>query len=139
MKKPQLNFVIDVVAFAAFVFMAATGVLLVYTLPPGSGRWSSVWGLSRHQWGDIHLWLAIIFLAVVALHLILHWRWIVSMMKGGAHAPPGWRLVMGAASLVLIVALAVAPFITGSTTLENDLRPGQGPARHQAPQPVLAE
>jgi hypothetical protein len=138
-KRPQLNFLIDLVAFAAFVFMAATGVLLVYTLPPGSGRWSAVWGLTRHQWGDVHLWLAIVFLAVVALHLVLHWRWILSMMKGGAHRPPGWRLVLGAVSLVLIVALALAPFVTGSSEVTGDQRPGHGVLRHQGPEPVLVD
>ncbi|MBD3617920.1 MAG: DUF4405 domain-containing protein [Gammaproteobacteria bacterium] len=113
MKKPRINFLVDIAAFAAFVFMAATGVLLVYTLPPGSGRWATVWGLSRHQWGDVHLWLAVIFLAIVALHVVLHWRWLASMMKGGAHQAPGWRLVLGLVSLLLIIALAVAPFVTG--------------------------
>ncbi|MDX5375607.1 MAG: DUF4405 domain-containing protein [Gammaproteobacteria bacterium] len=128
MKKPRINFLVDLAAFAAFVFMAATGVLLVYTLPPGSGRWATVWGLSRHQWGDVHLWLAVIFLAIVALHVVLHWRWLASMMKGGAHQAPGWRLVLGVVSLLLIIALAVAPFVTGvdaGSTLE--LRGHGGP------------
>ena len=130
MKKPQLNFLIDVLAFAAFVFMAATGVLLVYTLPPGSGRWATVWGLSRHQWGDVHLWLAILFLLVLALHLVLHWRWILTMMKGGAHRAPGWRPVLGLVSALLIIALAAAPFITGSSTAEHETL--RGPASHRS-------
>ena len=133
MKKPKLNFVIDLAAFAAFVFMAATGVLLVYTLPPGSGRWATVWGMSRHQWGDVHLWLAVLFLAIVSLHLFLHWRWVVSMMKGGAHRPPGWRLVLGLVSLLLIVALAVAPFVTGVTETATTERPGLGIHRQAPP------
>lgn len=130
MKKSGLNFMIDVAAFAAFVFMAATGVLLVYMLPPGSGRWVSVWGLTRHQWGDVHLWLAIIFLCVVSLHLVLHGRWIITMLRGGAHAAPGWRPLLGLVSLVLILLLAAAPFITGSSQVPTDTRPGGGAQRH---------
>ncbi|HDP90046.1 MAG TPA: DUF4405 domain-containing protein [Thioalkalivibrio sp.] len=133
MKKPRLNFLVDVAAFAAFVFMASTGVLLVYSLPPGSGRWVTVWGLTRHQWGDIHLWLAVVFLVILALHVVLHWRWIASMFRGGAHEAPGWRLVLGVVSVVLIIALAIAPFVTGVDAAAGDPRPGQGGQRPHLP------
>ena len=32
--------------------------------------------LGRHGWGDIHNVAGIVFLGIVALHLVLHWRWI---------------------------------------------------------------
>ena len=50
MKRTTQNFVIDTVAFAGFVFLTATGVLVRYVLPPGSGHHTTVWGLDRHEW-----------------------------------------------------------------------------------------
>ena len=54
MRRPALNLVVDAIAFAGFVFMTASGVLLRFVLPPGSGHRTSIWGLNRHEWGGIH-------------------------------------------------------------------------------------
>ncbi len=45
MKQVQRNFVVDLAAFVAFVLLTTTGVLLRYILPPGSGRFTTLWGL----------------------------------------------------------------------------------------------
>jgi len=55
------------------VFLTSTGLLLHGKLPPGSGR-ASIWGLTRHEWGDIHLVLACTFIVLIVLHLGLHWH-----------------------------------------------------------------
>ena len=52
MKRSNLNFVIDVVAFVSFISLTTTGVLMRYILPPGSGHYSTVWSLDRHEWGE---------------------------------------------------------------------------------------
>ena len=39
MKRVKLNFIVDFVAFAGFVVLTTTGVLMRYTLPPGSGHY----------------------------------------------------------------------------------------------------
>ena len=54
MRRPALNLVVDAIAFVGFVFMTASGVLLRFLLPPGSGHRTSIWGLNRHEWGGIH-------------------------------------------------------------------------------------
>ncbi|MEX0844285.1 MAG: DUF4405 domain-containing protein, partial [Balneolaceae bacterium] len=46
-----------------------------YILPPGSGS-ANIWGLTRHEWGDIHFWIAVIFAVTITVHLILHLPWI---------------------------------------------------------------
>lgn len=55
MKRTHLNFIVDVVAFVGFVVLRTTGVLMRYILPPGSGRYSTIWGLDRHEWGGINV------------------------------------------------------------------------------------
>jgi hypothetical protein len=112
MKRPNVNFTIDCLGFAGFVLLTATGVLMRYVLPPGSGRSTTIWTLDRHEWGSIHFWIAIAFLAVLALHLFLHWRWIVTLMSGRPREGSGARLALGTVGLAALLALAIAPFLS---------------------------
>ena len=78
MKRATWISIVDVLAFCSFALLITTGVLIRYVLPPGSGRieaagqgWgaqekvvSVVWGLTRHEWGPIHFWLSVTFMAV---------------------------------------------------------------------------
>jgi len=110
MARPNVNLVIDSFGFAGFVLLTATGVLMRYVLPPGSGRFTTLWTLDRHGWGSIHFWLAVAFLAVLAFHLFLHRRWIASVVKGRPREGSGARVALGCVGLVALLALAIAPF-----------------------------
>ena len=35
----------------------------------------------RHTWGDIHIWAGVAIMALGAIHIPLHWKWIVSMTR----------------------------------------------------------
>ena len=35
------------------------------------------WELSKRTWIDIHDWVAVAFVTIVAIHILLHWKWIV--------------------------------------------------------------
>ena len=37
----------------------------------------------RHTWGDIHIWASIIIIALLLLHIPIHWQWIVKMTQSG--------------------------------------------------------
>ena len=39
------------------------------------------WELSKHTWIDIHDWVAVALVALVVIHVILHWKWTVRMAK----------------------------------------------------------
>ena len=112
MNRPRLNFLIDSVAFVAFVFLTTTGILTRYVLPPGSGRFVTLWGLDRHGWGDIHFWIAVVLLGVLALHLVLHWRWVACMVRGQQSEASGSRVALGVVGLAGLLALAAAPLLT---------------------------
>ena len=112
MTRQTLNFVVDSLAFAAFILLAGSGVLVRYVLPPGSGRVTSVWGLDRHEWGSVHFWLAIGCLAALALHLILHARWVVGKLRGRKEGASGGRVALGLIGVAALVALAVAPLVS---------------------------
>lgn len=111
MKRSGLNFIIDVVAFAGFVVLTTTGVLMRYVLPPGSGHYSTIWRLDRHDWGGLHFWIAGVFFLILALHLVLHWRWIVTVLTGRPREGSGFRAGLGVVGLIAVVALAIAPLL----------------------------
>ena len=112
MKRTKLNFVIDVVAFVGFIVLTTTGVLMRYILPPGSGRYSTIWSLDRHEWGDIHFWISFVFFLILAFHLVLHWRWIVNVLKGRPRDESGLRVGLGIVGLITVIALSVSPLLT---------------------------
>ncbi|MCK5477720.1 MAG: DUF4405 domain-containing protein [Methylococcales bacterium] len=111
MKRTNLNFIIDVIAFVGFVMLTTTGVLMRYILPPGSGHYSTIWSLDRHEWGGIHFWISISFFSVLALHLVLHWRWIVCVITGRPRENSGFRVGLGIVGLLATVALAMSPLL----------------------------
>jgi uncharacterized protein DUF4405 len=99
---------IDLVLYLVACMTAGTGVLLAYRLPHGAGNASRVvfFGYGRHEWGDIHTWLAyfVIFLAVV--HLALNWQWLLKV----AASKHIWRLAAGILSgLLIVIAFLLLP------------------------------
>ncbi len=131
MNRTTLNAVVDAVAYAGIIVLATTGLMLRYQMPPGSGGLHGmgsgagagsrsvtlVWGLSRHEWGGIHYWVALVLLGVLAVHLVLHWKWIVCVLRGKPHSDvSGGRFALGIAGLVLVTLLAAAPLMTPAQT-----------------------
>lgn len=130
MKRTQLNFVIDIIAFTGFVFLTTTGILLHYLLPPGSGHMTRLWGLDRHQWGTLHFWISVIFFSTLATHLILHWRWLTGVIAGRKPEGSGLRLGLGLLAVLTLIAFSVAPLIAPveiSSTSGNTLIPSSHP------------
>lgn len=112
MNRPEKNFIIDAIAFIGFILLTSTGILMRYVLPPGSGRWKFIWGLDRHEWGSIHFWISVIFLSILTVHLILHWRWIIAFIKGRPSEGSGLRAGLGIVGLIGLIALATAPLVS---------------------------
>jgi len=112
MRRTNLNFALDVMAFAGFIVLTTTGVLVRYLLPPGSGRNSTIWNLDRHEWGNLHFWISVGFFLILALHLVLHWRWIVCTLTGRPREGSGLRAGLGIVGLITISALAISPLLS---------------------------
>ncbi len=112
MNRTNLNFIIDVVALVGFVVLTTTGVLMRYILPPGSGHYSTIWSLDRHEWAGIHFWISVAFLVILAFHLVLHWRWIASVVSGRPREGSGFRAGLGIVGLTAVVALAISLVLT---------------------------
>jgi len=93
-KRSTLNFIIDLLSFLNLVGLGFTGFIIKFILPPGTGglgralhggqgreHIKSFWSMTRHEWGDIHFYLALLFLALIVLHIFLHWSWIKGYLK----------------------------------------------------------
>ena len=97
----------DAAALVNLALLAATGFLIEYVLPPGTGGgWltsggrgvgrgetvKTVLGYTRHQWGHLHYILALVFLGLMLVHLALHANWIKCYLRRsravGAACPP---------------------------------------------------
>lgn len=114
MKRSSLNFWVDGMAAVLMVAMIATGLVIRFVLPAGSGSRMELWGLNRHGWGDWHFWLAVGLGAVVLVHIALHWAWVWAVgarmarggETGGAMARPR-RATMWGVTFALILALGL--------------------------------
>lgn len=91
--KPQLIFWTDVLLALLFLGLVWTGVVMTWILPPGSGGGGrgrrsqaapEMWSMNRHDWGDVHFWIAAAMVGLVMVHLALHWRWVLASLT------PGW-------------------------------------------------
>lgn len=113
MKRSAVNAIVDALAAMAILGVVATGIVLRFTLPAGTNRTRLLWGLNRHAWGDIHFWLALALVAVMLVHLALHWSWIVAMVRRwpvgtrGSVATRRTRVVAGVVTAIVIGGLLV--------------------------------
>lgn len=111
MKKSIVNYWLDIIAFILFAFLTSTGILIEYSLPERSGR-SEILGLTRHSWGDVHFYIAIGLFVTLALHIVLHWKWLLNLTLGRAGTASGWRFLLGIAALIVVILMAAAPVVS---------------------------
>ncbi len=108
MTKFNLIKLADLITFIGLVGLISTGIVLRYSLPAGSGG-DSIWGLTRHQWGDVHFYICIGFLALMSLHLFLHLAFIKQALAGKASREHKYRLSFGVLGLLALILLLLAP------------------------------
>lgn len=110
--KKTWNTWIDTLAYTAFVVLAMTGIIMYFILPPGSGKGMTIWNLDRHEWGDIHFWAAVAFFGLLVVHLALHWKWIISILRGTPRTASRSRFLLGATGLIAIILISLAPVLS---------------------------
>jgi len=82
----KLKKITSLTALSTFVQMVLTGLVL-YIVPHGRvAYWADwhLWGLSKSEWGNIHINLALLFLLTISLHIYYNWKQIVSYLKDKA-------------------------------------------------------
>jgi hypothetical protein len=119
MPRQVLNFLIDAVTLALMLAMTATGLLLRFVLPPGSrgGQGLRLWNMTRHDWGDLHFWLALALLLIALVHVALHWTWVCTLLARWTTrtarplAPSLARRTLAGVAVLALCGLAVSGFL----------------------------
>ncbi|MEX1118988.1 MAG: DUF4405 domain-containing protein, partial [Terrimicrobiaceae bacterium] len=144
MKRTPLNLLIDLLAALGVLGMLLTGYILRFPLPPTTNRTHDLWGLSRHEWGTIHSWASLGLLAVLFVHLVLHWDWIYSTIRHrftSAASPPHQRLRAGLLTMGAFLVLMGA-FAWSTQACVRELKTPRHPLRESptasAPVPVVS-
>ncbi len=95
MSRNKMNFIVDSASLLVLLALAFTGFIMKCMLPPGTGgrgrifhggsepgvRVRELWSMTRHEWGDIHFYLSVIFIVLMVVHILMHWKWIKGFMK----------------------------------------------------------
>lgn len=91
MRQTEFNFWLDCVLFLTGAGLAISGFVRWLILPGNGdghgfrgGQWSNlvpIFIFTRATWSDIHKFLAVVFVGLVAVHIVLHWDWIVAMVR----------------------------------------------------------
>ena len=80
MKNARINAWVDLAAFVSALASSVTGYILWFYFPLGSGRGSMDFlDISYQTWYDLHFYTSTLFVVLVAIHLVFHYRWIRNM------------------------------------------------------------
>ncbi|HKL08088.1 MAG TPA: DUF4405 domain-containing protein [Bacteroidales bacterium] len=123
--KAKVNFIIDAIMFVLMGLLAGIGLLIKYVLVSGEERWIKYgrnvdirfWGLDRHHWGVIHLYVAIALIIFLVLHIVLHWNMIVCLYKriiGNRKA----RILCGLTFMIVTLLMVLFPYFIRVETRE---------------------
>lgn len=139
MRRNTVNLILNGLAALLMMGLVCTGIILRFALPPGSNKDRSLWELGRHQWGDVHFWLAVAMLLVVLLHVANHWTWVVAMTVG--RTPTASRRTRWLSGLVftLVLAGSVSAFSWLALRHAQPAEDGRGSARTGPPKGQAAE
>lgn len=80
MRKHSQNVIIDGILFLCLMVLLGTGLIMYWVLPAGS-RGEVFLNYTRHEWGNLHFWVAMAFTIVIIFHLSLHFSWIVNSYR----------------------------------------------------------
>jgi len=85
------------------------GLLIHYVLPPSGGRGHALtlWGMNRHDYGNVHFYLALAMVALIIVHIWLHWSWICSVFSKliGTSQPERIKCALYGTILLLVIGI----------------------------------
>jgi hypothetical protein len=132
MTRTTLNFWLDLLSLLVMIGLATTGGLIHFVLPPGTGHFHLLFGLGRHDFGQIHFYFALAAVALLALHVLLHWSWIccvVGKVLGNAVPSRRAQVAWGLLLLCGVAVFLVAGLWWASSRVQRNAMPVEGPDR----------
>ena len=80
------NWLIDTAVFAGVLIASISGIYFLF-FPVGGyqGGRNAFYNVQilfqRETWDDLHTWFGILMITAAAVHILVHWKWIVSMTR----------------------------------------------------------
>lgn len=73
------NILLDVIVAVSFMICAVSGIyFLVF---PNSGQIGQFFMFDKTAWDLIHTWSGVVMTITAILHFVLHWKWVVNIIK----------------------------------------------------------
>lgn len=73
--------IVNTISFLLFVFLCSTGLINWLVLPRGYEARGSFWVSFRHFLIGLHELAGLIFMVMIAIHIVLHWPYVKSNLK----------------------------------------------------------
>lgn len=126
MTKSKINLIVDALMLLCVTAITGIGLLMKFVLVPGQDRWPIYgrnvelffWGLDRHQWGTVHLAVGLVFIALLILHIILHWAMILVIYRCFIRNRIVRRVIV-VVLILLMVLLLVFPWLIKPQVIER--------------------
>jgi hypothetical protein len=99
-----LRKITSLTATLTFVLTVVTSIIL-YIVPQGRvAYWADwrLWGLSKTQWGDIHINVGLLFLLALCLHVYYNWKPLVAYLKNRSRQI---RILTPAFNVALVICM----------------------------------
>jgi hypothetical protein len=104
----SLRKITSLTATLSFVLMVVTSIIL-YIVPQGRvAYWADwrLWGLTKTQWGDIHINVGLLFLLALCLHMYYNWKPLMAYLKDRAKQMKVFTPAFNVALAVCVVTVA---------------------------------
>jgi len=140
MTRSQWNFLIDLLLMLCLAAITGIGLLMHFVLLPGreaqavygSGAELALFGMTRHDWGGVHFYVALFMISLLVLHIVLHWGLIVALYRSLVASRPARRALATAFALVCLALVALPAAIPPEVASSSGLGRGRR-ARGEAP------
>lgn len=109
----HLRKITSLTATLSFILMVVTSLIL-YIVPQGRvAYWADwrLWGLTKTQWGDIHINVGLLFLLALSLHIYYNWKPLMAYLKDRARRMKIFTPAFNVALIVCVVTVAGTLFL----------------------------
>ncbi len=110
----KIRKITSLTALSSFILLLVT-IVALYVAPQGRvAYWADwhLWGLTKTDWGNIHINLGLLFLLSILLHIYYNWKPIVSYLKNKAKQVRVFTKEFTTAFLITIVVAVGTYFLT---------------------------
>ncbi len=115
-KRLKVMYGLNICLLLAFGLVLVSGIRISHILFPSDVKASDIWM-------TLHIASALITIVLIAVHLGLHWKFIVNVAKKHLQIPEHLKKVLLITSIVTIVAIGVYGTVTISAPLIEKMQP----------------